>query len=101
MLPGTRCLIRVSTVWYIINFQNLNGIETYYPKTLTFEIDSSNDNDGKIHIGMNELSILSAHAPVNGGPVFPGTILGYYGLIKHFLAELLQFSTILYIILAI
>ena len=39
------------------------------------------------------------HVPVNGGPVFPGTILGYFGLIKHFLAEFLLFSTILYITL--
>ena len=37
---------------------------------------------------------------MNGGPVFPGTILGYFGLIKHFLAEFLQFFfTILYTIL--
>ena len=36
----------------------------------------------------------SAHAPVNGGPVFPRTILGYFGLIKHFLAEFLLFSTL-------
>ena len=43
----------------------------------------------------------SAHAPVNGGPVFPGTILGYFGLIKHFLAEFLLFSIILYITLAL
>ena len=42
-----------------------------------------------------------AHAPVNGGPVFPGTILGYFGLIKHFLAEFLLFSIILYITLAL
>ena len=38
--------------------------------------------------------------PVNGNPVFPGTILGYFGFIKHFLAEFLLFSTI-YIILAL
>ena len=31
------------------------------------------------------------HAPVNGSPVFPGTILGYFGLIKHYLAEFFQF----------
>ena len=43
----------------------------------------------------------SAHAPVNFGPVFPGTILGYFGLIKHFLAEFLLFSIILYITLAL
>ena len=43
----------------------------------------------------------SAHAPVNGGPVFPGTILGYFGLIKHSLAEFLLFSIILYITLAL
>ena len=46
-------------------------------------------------------TIGSAHAPVNGGPVFPGTILGYFGLIKHFLAEFLLFSIILYITLAL
>ena len=23
----------------------------------------------------------SAHAPVNGGPVFPGTVLGYFGFV--------------------
>ena len=40
----------------------------------------------------------SAHAPVNGGPVFLGTILEYFGFIKHFLAEFLLFSTILYVI---
>ena len=47
------------------------------------------------------ISSGSAHAPVNGGPVFPGTILGYFGLIKHFLAEFLLFSIILYITLAL
>ena len=40
------------------------------------------------HICINSKSVLtvliyrrgSVHAPVNGGPVFPGTILGYFGL---------------------
>ena len=36
---------------------------------------------------------------MNGGPVFPGTILGYFGLIKHFLAEFLLFTIILFITL--
>ena len=39
--------------------------------------------------------------PANGGPVFAGTILGYFGFIKHFLTEFLLFSTIFYIILAL
>ena len=43
----------------------------------------------------------SAHAPVNGGPVFPGIILGYFGFIKYFLADFLLFSTILFIILGL
>ena len=40
------------------------------------------------------------HAPVNGGPVFPGTFLGHFGLINSFWLFFL-FSTILFIILAL
>ena len=42
------------------------------------------------------------HAPGNGGPVFPGTFVGQFFLFKnYFLAELLLFSTLSYIVLSI
>ena len=47
------------------------------------------------------MKVGSAHAPVNGGPVFPGTFLEHFGFKNYILTEFLLFSTLSYIVLAL